>query len=77
MIFCFHFNLHTANLSVLDPILINLLLLISPAQVIISPQKFNEVKSLQVSSSLDLYTQLTTELACTLLGHITNDNDQT
>lgn len=36
MIFCFHFNLHTANLSVLDPIFTNLLLLISPAQVIIN-----------------------------------------
>lgn len=52
MIFHFHFDLNTVDLNVLNNQFI--VIPISPAQVIISPQKFKEVKSLQVSISFDL-----------------------
>lgn len=52
MIFHFHFDLNTVDLNVLNNQFI--VIPISPAQVIISPQKFTEVKSLQVSISFDL-----------------------
>lgn len=46
MIFHFHFDLNTVDLNVLNNQFI--VIPISPAQVIISPQKFTEVKSLQL-----------------------------
>lgn len=52
MIFHFDFDLNTVDLNVLNNQFI--VIPISPAQVIISPQKFTEVKSLRVSISFDL-----------------------
>lgn len=60
MIFHFHFDLNTVDLNVLNNQFI--VIPISPAQVIISPQKFKEVKSLQVSISFDLLDQLITKV---------------